>query len=431
LLFIHTLISFGETFRLEDSMSRNIKVVVLGGSGVVTPELVDVLVQEGQRPPLDLVLVGRTREKLEVVGRLCQRMAERATAELKVSFTTDIEAALDGADYVINQIRVGDLKARAFDESFPQEFGIPGEETVGPGGFANALRTVPVVLDYCRLVERLAPKALILNQTNPSSVIQYAITRYTQVSAIGLCNSPVDLIKGIAAVLDAPLEELSISYVGMHHFGWVTKVRWKGEDMMPVVLEKAGDRFGVDPEVIQAIGAIPCPYFRYFFHPDRMLAKQQGRKPRAEELLQMYAAMLEEYKGWASAEKPESLAKRGALWYKEIVVPVLLAIINDSREQFTVNVVNNSTIPFLPGEAIVEVPTIVGLNEIRPLTVDVEAIPPDVVAMLQLNCAYEMLMVEAIVERSYPKALRALLLSSLVSSADQAKGILDRIWPGP
>ena len=411
-------------------MSKNIKVVVLGGSGVVTPELVDVLVQESERrPPLDLVLVGRTKEKLEVVGRLCQRMAERATTELNVSFTTDVEAALDGADYIINQIRVGGLKARAFDESFPQEFGIPGEETVGPGGFANALRTVPVVLDYCRLVERLAPKAIVLNQTNPSSVVQYAITRYTQVSAIGLCNSPVDLSKGIAEALDIPLEELSISYVGLHHFGWVTKVRWKGEDMMPVVLEKVGDRLGIDPEIIQAIGAVPCPYFRYFFHPDRMLAKQRGRKPRAEELLQLYTAMLEEYKGWTSSEKPEILAKRGALWYKEIVVPVLLAIINDSREQFIVNVVNNSTIPFLPEEAIVEVPAIVGLNEIRPLTVDVKAIPPDVVAMLQLNCAYEMLMVEAIVERSYPKALRALLLNPLVSSVDQAKGILDRIWP--
>jgi len=411
-------------------MSKNIKVVVLGGSGVVTPELVDVLVQESERrPPLDLVLVGRTKEKLEVVGRLCQRMAERATTELNVSFTTDVEAALDGADYIINQIRVGGLKARAFDESFPQEFGIPGEETVGPGGFANALRTVPVVLDYCRLVERLAPKAIVLNQTNPSSVVQYAITRYTQVSAIGLCNSPVDLSKGIAEALDIPLEELSISYVGLHHFGWVTKVRWKGEDMMPVVLERVGDRLGIDPEIIQAIGAVPCPYFRYFFHPDRMLAKQRGRKPRAEELLQLYTAMLEEYKGWTSSEKPEILAKRGALWYKEIVVPVLLAIINDSREQFIVNVVNNSTIPFLPEEAIVEVPAIVGLNEIRPLTVDVKAIPPDVVAMLQLNCAYEMLMVEAIVERSYPKALRALLLNPLVSSVDQAKGILDRIWP--
>ncbi len=413
-------------------MSKNIKVVVLGGSGVVTPELVDVLVQESERrPPLDLVLVGRTREKLEVVGRLCQRMAERATTELNVSFTTDVEAALDGADYVINQIRVGGLKARAFDESFPREFGIPGEETVGPGGFALSLRTVPVVLDYCRLVEKLAPKAIFLNQTNPSSVVQYAITRYTQVSAIGLCNSPVDLIKGIAEILEAPVEELSVSYVGLHHFGWVTKVRWKGEDMMPVVLERVGDRLGIDPEIIQAIGAVPCPYFRYFFHPDRMLAKQRGRKPRAEELLQLYAAMLEEYKGWSSSEKPEILAKRGALWYKEIVVPVLLAIINDSREQFIVNVVNNSTIPFLPEEAIVEVPAIVGLNEIRPLTVDVKAIPPDVVAMLQLNCAYEMLMVEAIVERSYPKALRALLLNPLVSSVDQAKGILDRVWSEP
>ncbi len=414
-------------------MSGDIKFVVLGGSGVATPELIDVLVKRSdERPALNLVLLGRTEEKLRTVGELCRRMAQGATPPLNIFYTTDLEEALEGADYILNQIRVGGMKARAFDESFPDELGIPGEETVGPGGFANALRTIPVVLEYCRQIEKHAPRALLLNLTNPSSFIQYAITRYTWVSAIGTCDSPVFVTREVARAVGAPREELIISYVGMHHFGWITKVLWNHEDMMPLLLEKADGfsaKLGVDADVIRAIGAIPSPYFKYYFHADRMLARKRGKRTRAEELMELQEIMLEEYRGHTSAEKPEHLVRRKAVWYQEIIAPVLLSAMNDSRQEMILNVVNRTLIPFLPGEAIVEVPTIVGRDEIRPLAVDVASVPPDVVVMIQLNCAFEMLAVEAIVEGSYSKALRALLLNPLVRTAEQAKGVLERIWP--
>ena len=145
--------------------------------------------------------------------------------------------------------------------------------------------------------------------------------------------------------------------------------------------------------------------------------------------MELQEIMLEEYRRPTSAEKPEHLVRRKAVWYQEIIAPVLLSAMNDSRREVILNVVNRSLIPFLPGEAIVEVPTIVGRDEIRPLAVDVASVPPDVVAMIQLNCAFEMLAVEAIVEGSYTKALRALLLNPLVRTAEQAKGVLERIWP--
>jgi 6-phospho-beta-glucosidase len=410
-------------------MYKRTKVVVWGGSAVATPEMVDVMSREAcGAGSIDLVLVGRTKKKLEVVGTLCQRIAERGAADLNVSFTTDMESAVVGADYVINQIRVGGMEGRAFDESFPRRFGIPGEETVGPGGFSYSLRTLPVVLDYCRLLEKLAPQAVLLNLTNPSSIVQYAVRRYTSVQVIGTCDSPVSLMEAIAQLLDVPLAELSFSYVGMHHFGWITRVLWEGQDMMPYVLERVEEisKLEIDPKILQAIGAIPSPYLKYYFHPDRILAKTEGRATRAEQLIGVQAAMLEQYEGWTSPEKPDTLVRRGAVWYRKIVVPVLLAMIKDLRKPLIVSVDNGSAIPWLPEDTIVELPAIVGADGARPLAA--AEVPADVRAMVQMNAAYERLAVEAIVERSTEKALRALMANWMVRTVSQAKGILDSIW---
>jgi 6-phospho-beta-glucosidase len=406
------------------------KVVVLGGSAVASPELVDELARslvpgEG----MSVVLVGRTARKLELVGKVCRKLADHAEADLSVSYTMDTEAALDGADYVLNQIRVGGLQARAFDESFPHEMELPGEETVGPGGFANALRTIPVALDYCHLAERVAPDALILNLTNPSSYVQYAIHKYTAMRVLGICDTPVSLVQQIADVLELPCGELEFDYVGMHHAGWVVGVRHGGRDVMPLVLKgaEALASLGVDPEFIRAVGAVPSRYFRYYFHPDRILANQRGGGSRAKELMSMHAEMLEAYASGRAHERPDIYTRRGADWYQMIVVPVLLSLMRDSGQRFIVNVQNGKTIPWLPGEAIIEVPCIVGASGAHPVTVG--PVPPDVAAYLQVNCAYEMMAVEAIVEQSYDLALRALVLNPMVRSVEQARGVLDRVWP--
>jgi len=378
---------------------------------------------------MDVVLVGRTASKLELVGVLCHKLAEAGNVDLRISYTTDFKAALDGADYILNQIRVGGLQARAFDESFPRELGLPGEETVGPGGFSNALRTIPVILKYCRLAEKVAPNALILNLTNPSSYVQYAIRRYTPMSVLGICDTPVSLTRMIAQALELPYSELEFDYVGMHHAGWVTGVRHLGQDVTPQVLDRAErlTKLGVDPQLIRAIGAVPLHYFKYYFHPEHMLAKSVGRTTRAEELVTIQARMAELYAQPDAHERPDIYAKRGANWYKLIVVPVLLSLVRDSRQVFIVNVDNGCTIPWLPAEGIVELPCIVGASGAHPLTVG--PAPLDVMAFSQCNCAYEMLAVQAIVEQSYDLALRALLLNPMIRDVEQARAVLEKVWP--
>jgi len=411
-------------------MSKRTKLVIWGGSALATPELIDVLRSSlSPAEAMDVVLVGRTASKLRLVGELCRKLAEAGETDLHISYTTDFEAALDGADYILNQIRVGGLKARAFDELFPRDLGLPGEETVGPGGFSNALRTIPIILQYCQLAEKVAPDALILNLTNPSSYVQYAIQRYSSMSVLGICDTPVTLTKTIDQALELPYPELEFDYIGMHHAGWVTGVRHLGRDVMPQVLERAERlaKLGVDPQLIRAIGAVPSHYFKYYFHPDHMLARTIGRMTRAEELMKIQAKMAELYAQPDAHERPDIYSRRGANWYKLIVVPVLLSLVRNSRQVLIVNVQNQGAIPWLPAEGIVELPCVVGASGAHPLTTG--PTPLDVQAFLQRNCAYEMLAVQAIVEQSYDLALRALLLNPLIRGAEEARAVLEKVWP--
>jgi 6-phospho-beta-glucosidase len=182
----------------------------------------------------------------------------------------------------------------------------------------------------------------------------------------------------------------------------------------------------VDADLVRAIGAIPTSYLKYYYHSDRMLAQQKGKAPRAEQLMALERRILADYEGPAGDGIPDSLAERGAHWYEEIVVPVLLAHAGDRREVFILNVVNKGVLPWLPPEAIVELPVVAGRRGFTPL--EPPPAPPDLQAMLRRNAACEMLWVEAVVEGSEEKALRAMALNHLVRNLDQARALLREIW---
>jgi 6-phospho-beta-glucosidase len=402
-----------------------VRVVVLGGSSVGTPELVNAL--RRQTPPdvpVHLVLHGRTPDKLLPVAGIAAALAEGCDW-LRVTATTHLDEALDGASYVINQVRVGGLAARAFDETFPIPFGIPGEETVGPGGFANAARTIPVVVELARAMEQVAPDALLLSFTNPASVVQYAVARASKLRVIGLCDAPITMLGWAAKALGCALAELSVDYVGMHHYGFITRVYRDGADVTDAMLAGLDGVAGidVDMDIIEALSALPGPYFKYFFHPDRMLEKQRAAgHSRAEQLLQVEAELLADYR----ANQAGGLSKRSAKWYDAIIAPVLMALVRGVAGEFILNVVNNGLHPWLPLDAIIETPCLLEGGRARPLAAPVPS--REITARIQHNCAYEQLMVEAILEGSESRALQAMMLNELVPNADTARALLKCIF---
>ncbi len=404
------------------------KLAVLGGSSIASPLLVQEIAKRNDRPPFEVCLIGRTRDKLEKVAAAAVRVTQGADVPLKVTYETNTAKGLEGSDYILNQIRVGGYPARAYDERFPQQFGIMGEETFGPGGMSNALRTIPVVLEYCREIERAAPDALALNLTNPNSFIQYAVVNYSQVNMVGVCDSPVGIAENIAALLDVPVERLWVEYAGMHHFGWVVKAVLDGKNMLPEILNHLEKVPGlpVDPEIARAVGGIPTSYFKYYYHSNRVFDKQkESDKVRAEQLMELQDQVMADYET-SKGGLPDSLLKRGAHWYGASVVPVMLAHANNANEVHIVNLVNGSTVQWMPEKAIIETPALVsghGFVALEPART-----PLDLQAMVRLNATFEMLWVEAVVEKDYGKALRAMMLNHLVHDLDTAKAILKEIW---
>ena len=410
-------------------MSRY-KVVVLGGSALATPKIFEAFGQQSILHAYDFVLVGRDTERLDLVKNISVDVIKLlGNVDITVKTSTDIEEALTGADYCINQIRVGGLEGRAIDETFPRKFGIPGEETVGPGGFNNSMRGIPVVLDICRKIEKVAPNAVLLNLTNPSSIVQYAVRKYTRVNIIGTCDSPVSLMDTVAKLLDVPSSDLEFEIGGMHHFGWIAGVKHNGVDRLEEIIQRAEEmpKLGTDPEALHMLGVLPSFYMKYYLHPDRILAATEGRPIRAEQLKRLSDDMLEDFRNRKPGAIPEMLAQRGAVWYDKIVVPTLVALIEKQTTELVLSVDNNGTFPWLPDSAIIEaaVPIVDGQLQ-KPRTLN---LPEDVKTLMAQNCAYEMLAAEAIVEKDPQKALRALMANLLVSTFNQAKGILNEIWP--
>lgn len=414
-----------------------ITLAVLGGSGVATPELFHALLHwpGDARPQLRVVLLGRpgrSERKLEQVRQICLKLVREANPPIQVEAITDWRAGLEGADYVLNQVRIGGLRARAHDETFPQALGIAGEETIGPGGFANALRTIPPVLEALHLINEVAPQAIVLNLTNPAGMVQHAAARYTDTRLVSLCDSPTTLADDVAKLVELPREEVHIDYLGMNHLGWITGVHNEARDLMEYALERIENLsyLGVDSTYIRATRAIPIPYVRYYLHPERMLAQQQGKTPRARQLQALEKELLATFVQAEAEDNPSRvLGKRGALWYSAIVIPVLDAMMNDRNSTWVVNVVNKDQVPWLLPETVIEVPAHIGNHKIEPLPLPVDTLTTGLRALLYAQAAYETLAVPAIVEQKRDLALQALVAHPLIHSIERAEAVLQATWP--
>lgn len=422
---------------------RELKVAVIGGGSSYTPELIEGFIKRYDELPVKdiyLVDIEEGKHKLDIVGGLAKRMVEKSGLPINVHLTLDRREAVKDADFVTTQIRVGLLDARARDERIPLKYNRIGQETTGAGGFAKALRTIPVILGICKDIEELAPNAFLLNFTNPAGIVTEAVGKYSKVRSVGLCNLPIGTRKQIAKLCEVDVSKVELEMVGINHLNWTTKVFVDGVNIIDSILHKAAGEsgmtmknipdFGWDKEFLLSLGALPCSYHRYYYMKDKMLEEEleavKTTGTRAEVVKRVEAELFELYKDPNLAIKPPQLEQRGGAYYSEAAINLIASIYNNKKDIQTVNVKNNGTIRCLPDDASIEVNCVIDSQGARPVAITTD-MSPQIRGLLQIVKAYEELTVEAAVHGDYNAGLQALTLHPLVGDEAIARQILDDI----
>ncbi|HEY7431652.1 MAG TPA: 6-phospho-beta-glucosidase [Streptosporangiaceae bacterium] len=406
------------------------KVAVIGGGSTYTPELADGIARlAGEVKLTELVLVDPDTARLDVVGPFCARIMRGYGHPAQVYWTPDLDQGLDGAGAVLLQLRVGGQAARQRDETWPLEYGCIGQETTGAGGLAKALRTVPVVLDIAgRARQRALANAWIIDFTNPVGIVTRALLDAGH-RAVGLCNVAIGFQRRFAALLGVAPESVSLDHVGLNHLTWERAVMVDGVDRLPDLLashaEEIAGRTGLPFAVTQKLGMIPSYYLRYFYAHDAVVEEERSRPTRAEDVARIETQLMEMYADPALDRKPELLEKRGGAYYSEAAVALLASLTTGRGDTQVVNLCNDGTLPFLPDEAVIEVPAVIGSDGPQPAPVS--PVGPLLSGLISHVTGYEELAVDAALRGGRHRVATALLAHPLVGQWELAERLADRL----
>ncbi|MGW0029909.1 6-phospho-beta-glucosidase [Streptomyces sp. NPDC003314] len=432
------------------------KLTILGGGGFRVPLVYGALLGDHAEGRVTRVtLHDLDAGRLSAVARVLADQAEGVRDAPEVTATTDLDEALRGADFVFSAIRVGGLEGRAADERIALAEGVLGQETVGAGGIAYGLRTVPVATHIARRVAALAPDAWVINFTNPAGLVTEAMSRVLGDRVVGICDSPVGLGRRVARILGADPDEAWIDYVGLNHLGWLRGLRVGGRDQLPRLLadEEAlgsfeeGRLFG--PEWLRSLGAIPNEYLHYYyFNREAVHAYRTAGRTRGAYLRDQQGAFYEEMgkpdtpalAAWrrtlADREATYMAANREAAGvgerdeadlesggYEKVALALMRAVARDERTTLILDVRNGTTLSVLDADAVIEVPCLVDANGARPVAV--APLPYHAVGLVTAVKAVEREVLAAAESGSRETAVKAFALHPLVDSVAVARRLVE------
>jgi 6-phospho-beta-glucosidase len=402
------------------------KIAVVGGGSTYTPELVSGLT----RLDVDeLWLEDVDPERREVVGGMARRMLARQGYDGRLEVTGDLDNAVDGAHFVLIQIRVGGQEARLRDETMPLACGCIGQETTGAGGFAKAMRTVPVILEIAERVRALAaPDAWIVDFTNPVGIVTRALLDAGH-RAVGLCNVAIGFQRQFASWLGVEPGRVVVDQVGLNHLTWVRRVLLDGTDVLPALLAEHGDELAEGIELprrlLDELGAVPSYYLRYFYAHDAVLREQLDGEPRAAVVQEIERSLLDVYRDPSVDERPDLLMKRGGAYYSEAALGLISSLTKGDGAVHEVDLRNGETLAGLASDDVVEVPARVGRD--GPEALPQPPLAPELLGLVQHVAAYERLTVRAALSRDPVDARKALLAHPLIGQVELLDGLLDRL----
>ena len=410
------------------------KICIIGAGSTYTPELVEGIINKRDTLPVtELYFMDIDERKLNIVGSLCQRMVSAAGLPCKTVLTMSYEEALEGADFVLAQIRVGKLPARVLDEKIPLKYNLIGQETCGIGGMFKGLRTIPVMMNIVKLMEKHCPNAWLINFSNPSGILTEALLNYTNVKMVGLCNVPINTVDSIRKNMNLP--KAYVEYIGLNHFAYITKIIDNGVDYLQKALEEgvSGPAMknipasGFTKEQVAAIGAIPTCYLEYYYFKDSKLEKlKKAERTRGETCMKIEEELLAIYQDAELHVKPEQLSKRGGARYSEVAINLVNSIWNDTNDIQVVNTLNKGALDFLDDNDAVEVCAYIGKDGPKPIPCrDINN--DHIKEYIRQLKAYEKHAVKAAIYGSKEEAMRALVMNPLVGDLATAEKCFDEM----
>ncbi|MEV0237659.1 6-phospho-beta-glucosidase [Nonomuraea sp. NPDC050786] len=430
------------------------RLAVLGGGGFRVPLVYGALLRDTAKPRVEqVVLYDVSQDRLEAIRHVLRRLAAGHDEPPEIQITTDLDTALRDAAFVFSAIRVGGLAGRIADERVALDLGLLGQETTGPGGISYGLRTIPVAMRVAERVAALAPQAWVINFTNPAGMITEAMRHVLGDRVIGICDSPIGLIRRAAAALGLDPARVSPDYVGLNHLGWLRGLGHDGRDVLPGLLaDDAALRqveeariFGAD--WVRTLGALPNEYLYYYYFTRESVAAISGQT-RGESLVRQqddfYAAArarpddalaewvrtrrLRDESYMAEARDATEAGERAAAdleagGYEGIALALMAAIARGEPTSMILNVRNGAAVPGLPADAVVEIPCAVDGSGVRPLAT--RPLPGRFLGLMQQVKAVEQTTIEAAMTGSARLAVEAFALHPLVDSVTTARRLLD------
>lgn len=409
------------------------KLAVIGGGSTYTPELIDGVIKRSARLPItNIHLLDITNVRLEIIAKFAQRMVRAAGKDIQITYGTNLDEAITRADFVVSQFRVGTQRARHKDELLGRKYGLIGQETVGVGGFAKALRTIPVAMNVAQRVRQLAPNATFLNFTNPAGLITQCLTsNFPDLRIIGLCNVPWNTRIEIADAMKTDFSKVDFDYVGLNHLSWIRGVKIDNQDVSAAAIKafrgltidkaKPGDSPAWTQSSIDLLGAIPNYYLLYYYETNNWIEYQKFHDTRASEVIKIEDELIDKFKNENLVVKPEELMKRGGAYYSDSAAELMADINSDAGSIHIVNTRNDGAIPEIHADAVVEIPATITKDGAfaRPTS----TLRQDIDALVRTVKDFELLTIDAALTGNEESALRALISNPLGPDVRDARDL--------
>lgn len=430
------------------------KLCVIGGGGVRSMFLAKSIAQRAKSLGIsELVFMDINEDKLRYFGGMASHVAKMLAPEMTFTLTTDAIRAVSGADYIITTLRVGGDEMRAKDEHIALDLGVLGQETTGAAGFSFAMRSIPVLADYCRLIRQYAKKDVkVFNFTNPVGIVSQALRDLGFDFTYGICDAPSGMLQQFAKLYSVAATEIRGEMFGLNHLSWFHSITIGGKDIMPELLQSEEARAHSDlrffkPDLLRFLGSVPNEYLYYFYYRQEAVDHiLKAGKIRGDSILEINRKMKEELegidvnqnfdaamrvfsKGYAQREAQymasETGVARDKVWafdpyapddggYAGVALNFIDILQSGQPDTMILTVPNQGAVDFLQDSDTVEVTCTVSREGCKPHRFD--HIPSHQAELIRRVKYYEHTGAQAIIRRDKKLAVEALMMHPLVNS---------------